>query len=96
MSKNKIVHPGEQVKKMLLDSRNLTINDAAKLLYVNRSTLSRLVNGHIGISPEMALRLSKLLPKTTITVWLNLQQKYDIAMLESKNLKLKIKPLGSK
>lgn len=54
----------------------MELNEAAKN-YVSRTTPSRLLNGHSGISLEMALRLSKLLV-TSIQMWINLQSQYDI------------------
>ena len=62
------LHPGEHVKDILIDGAGLTVTEAALRLGVTRTTLSRLVHGHIGISPEMALRLSKLL-STSIEFW---------------------------
>ncbi len=55
------LHPGEIIKDILIDGAALSVTEAAVHLGVNRTTLSRLLNGHIGISAEMALRLSKLL-----------------------------------
>ncbi|MDF1683685.1 MAG: HigA family addiction module antitoxin [Legionellaceae bacterium] len=71
------LHPGVILKNVLIDSTDLTISEAAKRLGVTRTTLSRLLNQHSGISPEMALRLSKLL-NTSIDMWVNLQSQYDI------------------
>ena len=71
------LHPGVIIKDMLIDSTDLTISDAADRLGVTRTTLSRLLNQHAGVSPEMALRLSKLL-NTSIDMWVNLQSQYDI------------------
>jgi antitoxin HigA-1 len=62
-------------------------------LGVDRSTLSRLINGHAGISAEMALRLSKLLPNTDMVLWLNLQKDYDIHLAMKKKKRIKVKPL---
>jgi antitoxin HigA-1 len=74
---HKPLHPGVILKDILIDSTNLTISEAAERLGVTRTTLSRLLNQHAGISPEMALRLSKLL-NTSIEMWVNLQSQYDI------------------
>lgn len=71
------LHPGVVVKDILIDSTGLTISEAAERLGVTRTTLSRLLNQHAGISPEMALRLSRLL-NTSIEMWINLQSQYDI------------------
>ena len=71
------LHPGVIIKDILIDNTGLTISDAAERLGVTRTTLSRLLNQHAGVSPEMALRLSKLL-NTSIEMWVNLQSQYDI------------------
>ena len=74
---HKPLHPGVIIKNVLIDSTDLTISEAACRLGVTRTTLSRLLNQHAGVSPEMALRLSKLL-NTSIEMWVNLQSQYDI------------------
>ena len=71
------VHPGEILKEMYLLPMNITISDAAANLGVSRKTISQLVNGRMGISVEMALRLSKAFG-TTAELWLNLQRGYDL------------------
>ena len=52
-------HPGLSVRHDCIDDLNLTITEAAEILGVTRQTLNNLVNGKSGISPEMAVRLSK-------------------------------------
>ncbi len=86
------LHPGIIIKCILIDSTGLTISDAAHHLGVTRTTLSRLLNQHSGISPEMALRLSKLL-NTSIDIWVNLQTQYDIWNVKQQAANLNIVPL---
>ena len=86
------LHPGEIVKDTLIDGANLSVTEAAGRLGVSRTALSRLLNGHAGISPEMALRLSKLLG-TSIEMWINIQSQYDIWRISQISHKIKIKPL---
>ncbi len=74
---HKPLHPGVIIKDVLIDNTDLTITKAASRLGVTRTTLSRLLNQHAGVGPEMALRLSKLL-NTSIEMWINLQSQYDI------------------
>ena len=69
------LHPGEIIKEALI-ATNLSVTKAAIKLGVSRTALSLLLNRHSGISPEMALRLSKLL-NTSIELWMNLQSQYD-------------------
>jgi addiction module HigA family antidote len=94
MSIHNPVHPGAIVKEILFEEGpQLSITDIAQKLKVNRTTLSRLINGHSGISADMALRLSKLLPNTDITFWLKLQLEYDIWVAAKHSRKIKVKPL---
>ena len=62
--------------------------DAAAALGVTRTTLSELVNEKRGISPEMAVRLSKVFGGSAES-WLIQQVQYDLAHVDSGNLKLK-------
>lgn len=71
------LHPGVIIKDLLIDGAGLTVSDAAHRLGVTRTTLSRLLNQHAGLSSEMALRLSILL-NTSVDMWINLQSQYDI------------------
>ena len=87
------LHPGEIVHDILIEGAKLSVTEAAKKLGINRTTLSRLLNGHAGISAEMALRLSKLLPNTDMALWMNLQRDYDISVAMKHATKIHIKPL---
>ena len=81
-------HPGAVVLHECIQPMGLTITDAAKALGVTRNTLSELVNGKRGISPEMAVRLSKVFGGTE-QGWLVQQAQYDLAHVERGRLKLK-------
>jgi len=70
-------HPGGILKRQYIEPLSLTISELAETLGVSRKTLSKVVNEHSSITPDMALRLSKAL-KTTPELWLNLQQNYDL------------------
>lgn len=87
------LHPGEVIREILIEGANLSVTDAASQLGVNRTTLSRLLNGNAGVSAEMALRLSKLLPNTDIRFWMNLQRDYDIWLVEQYSNEIDIQPL---
>jgi len=76
-------HPGKIVKHTLLDSLSLSVTEAAKAIDVSRITLSRLINGHVGISAEMAVRLSIAL-NTSSEMWMNMQAMYDLWQAEKK------------
>ena len=77
------IHPGEILKEMYLEPLGVTISAFGSILGVARRTISLIVNGHSGISPEMALRLSKALD-TTPELWLNMQRDYDLWNVEKK------------
>ncbi|MBC2717065.1 MAG: HigA family addiction module antidote protein [Desulfobacteraceae bacterium] len=70
-------HPGEIIKDFCIEALDLTVTDAAKSLGVTRKTFSALLNGRSGISPEMALRLSKVFGRSP-EGWLKLQLQYDL------------------
>ena len=81
-------HPGTVVLQECIEPLNLTITQAAEALGVTRNTLSELVNGRRGISPEMAIRLSKVFGGSAES-WLVQQAQYDLAHIQAENLKLK-------
>jgi addiction module HigA family antidote len=81
--KMKPVHPGEIIKFDYLEPLNLTVADLAKSLGVTRPTLSALINGRAGVSPEMAIRLS-IAFDTTSDLWLAMQRNYDLYQAKMK------------
>jgi addiction module HigA family antidote len=81
-------HPGGVVLRQCIEPLRLTITDAADALGVTRNTLSELVNGKRGISPEMAVRLSKVFGGTE-DGWLVQQAQYELAQVRRDNIKLK-------
>ena len=70
-------HPGELIRDLYLEPLGLTVTEAAAGLGVTRKTFSLLVNGHAGISAEMAVRLSKAFGRTP-EAWHQLQMQYDL------------------
>ena len=70
-------HPGGILRRQYIEPLSLTISELANTLGVSRKTLSKIVNEHGSITPDMALRLSKAF-HTTPELWLNLQQNYDL------------------
>lgn len=85
-------HPGEVIRELCLKPLGITVTEAAKSLGVSRKALSELLNGHAGISPEMAVRLS-IAFDTTAESWLNQQMQYDLWQAEKKRGELKVKKL---
>ena len=85
-------HPGKMIKSLCIEPLGLTVTDAAKALKISRPTLSKLLNGHIGISSEMAVRLS-IVFNTSAELWVNLQSQYDLHIAEKKRKSLRLKPI---
>ena len=85
-------HPGEILKELCLEPLGLTVTRTAEALGVARKTLSELINAKSGVSPEMAIRLSKAF-RTTPEFWLNLQQQYDLWRVRQKADQLQVQEL---
>ena len=74
--------------RQCIEPLGVSITNAAAALGVTRNTLSELVNGKRGISPEMAVRLSKVFGGTA-EGWLVQQAQYDLAQVRRDRMKLK-------
>jgi len=81
-------HPGGVVLRQCIEPLGLTITEAAAALGVTRTTLSELVNEKRGISPEMAVRLSKVFGGRAES-WVIQQARYDLAQVQADRIKLK-------
>ena len=84
------VHPGSVVRHDCLEPLGLSVTAGAKALGVSRQALNNLVNGSSGISPEMAIRLSKAFGSTPET-WLRMQLAYDLAAARKNESKIKVR-----
>ena len=85
-------HPGEIIRELCLEPLDLSVTEAARALGVSRKTLSAILNGRAGISPEMAVRLS-IAFDTTSESWLNQQSQYDLWNAEQYRKELQVKRL---
>ncbi len=85
-------HPGLIIKELCLEPLGLTVTDAAKALGVSRKTLSSIINGKAGISPEMAVRLS-IAFNTSSESWMNQQSQYDLWQAEQHRNELQVSKL---
>lgn len=85
-------HPGVLIKSLCLDPLDLSVTEAAKALKVSRPTLSKLLNGRMNISPEMAVRIS-IVFNTSDKLWVDLQSGYDLWKAKQKKNKLHLKAL---
>lgn len=82
-------HPGEVLREFCLEPLGVSVTDAAKALGVSRKTLSSVLNGRAGISPEMAVRLS-IAFDTSAESWLNQQIQYDLWQAEKRRKSLRV------
>ena len=85
-------HPGEIIKILCLEPLGVTVTRAAAALDVSRKTLSAILNGHAGISPVMAVRLS-IAFGTSAESWLNQQTQYDLWHAEQRRKELRVAKL---
>ena len=85
-------HPGEVIRELCIEPLGITVTETARALGVSRKALSELLNGHTGISPEMAIRLS-IAFDTTPGSWLTQQMKYDLWQMKQGRKRLKVKRL---
>jgi len=87
-------HPGEVIRGLCLEPLEINVTDAAKALGVTRKTLSAILNGRAGISPEMALRLS-IAFDTSPESWMNQQTQYDLWLAKKAKKRLRVKRLSA-
>jgi antitoxin HigA-1 len=86
-------HPGEGLRSLCLEPLGISVTAAAKALGVSRKTLSAILNGHAGISPEMAIRLS-IAFGTSAESWLQQQLQYDLWQAEQRRGILHVQTLA--
>ena len=87
-------HPGEIIKSLCLEPLGVTVTEAAKALGISRKTLSAILNGRAGVSPEMAVRLS-IAFATSAESWLNQQTQYDLWHAELRRKQLRVMKLAA-
>jgi antitoxin HigA-1 len=87
-------HPGEILRELCLAPLNLTVTALAASLDVSRNTLSAILNGRAGISPEMAVRLS-IAFDTSAESWLRQQMQFDLWQAEQSRKQLRVRKLSA-
>ncbi|RZT99040.1 addiction module HigA family antidote [Advenella incenata] len=87
----RLPHPGELIRVDVLQSLGHSVTEAAIRLGVSRVTLSRLLNGHMGISPEMALRLERA-GVNNARFWMAVQSDYELSKVDRKGI-ASVRPL---
>jgi addiction module HigA family antidote len=83
-------HPGRVIRNACLEPLGLTVVQGASTLGVTRQALNNVINGKSGISPEMAIKLSKAFGSTAET-WLGMQIAYDLAQVRKDEARIKVK-----
>ncbi|UJP66345.1 HigA family addiction module antitoxin [Mongoliitalea daihaiensis] len=79
--KMKLSHPGEILKMEIVEGRNLTIGKAAELLDLTRPTLSNILNGKAGVTPNVAPIIETVFGGSA-KLWVRLQTSYDLAVAD--------------
>ncbi len=87
-------HPGPVIRETCLEPLGLSVTAAAKGLGVSRNALSELLNAHVGVSPEMAIRLEKA-GWSTAETWLRMQLQYDLWHAEQRADKIKVRKFAT-
>lgn len=87
-------HPGVIIKELCLEPLGMSVTEAARALDISRKTLSAIINGKAGISPEMAVRLSMAF-NTSSESWLNQQSQYDLWQAELKRGELAVERISA-
>jgi len=89
----KPTHPGELIREEYMKAMKLTVTSLAASLGISRKTLSTIINERAGVTPDMALRLSRAF-STTPELWLNMQRGYDLWIAENEHTGWKkVKPV---
>ena len=76
-------HPGELLREDVLAPLGIEVTEAAQRLGLARTTLSRIINGKSGISPDLAIRLERA-GVSTARFWMNLQSNYELSKAEER------------
>ncbi len=89
------MHPGSAIRQECLEKHGLSVTEAARVLGVDRQTLSNLLNSRSGISPEMAVRLEKAFG-TSAREWLLRQLDYELAVVMRRANEINVEPFHAR
>ncbi|MCY4428701.1 MAG: HigA family addiction module antitoxin [Halieaceae bacterium] len=93
MNMHNPAHPGEILRKLIIEPLGLTVTDVSRHLDVSRKTLSKVLNGRGAVTPEMSVRLEIAFKKPSAEHWLRLQNAYDLWKTRTRNTqKLTVEP----
>jgi len=90
MNMHNPAHPGEIIREFCLIPLDLSITSAARAMKISRKTLSSILNGRSGVSPEMSIRLSLAFGGSPES-WLTLQMQYDLWHAKQNLKKIKVR-----
>ena len=76
-------HPGELLREDVLLPLGIEVTEAAQRLGMSRTALSRVINGHAGISPDLAVRLERA-GVSSARFWMTLQANYELSLAEQR------------
>lgn len=93
MSVHNPAHPGEILKTLVIGPLGLSVTEIASRLGVSRRSLSRVINGRGGVTPEMALRLEMTFGKPNAAHWLRLQHAYDLWQTRQRCADIHVSPI---
>lgn len=93
MSMHNPAHPGEILKTLVIEPLALSVAETASRLGVSRRSLSRVLNGHGVVTPEMALRLEMTFGKPNATHWLRVQNAYDLWHTRKRSKNIRVSPI---
>ena len=82
-------HPGRSIREICLEPLGLNVTQAAEVLGVARHTLSRVLNGHAAVSPDMAIRLEKA-GWSNADFWMRRQSSYDLARVREGEHRIRV------
>ena len=82
-------HPGRSIRTACLAPLGLSVTEGAQVLGVSRQALNNVIHGKSGISPQMAIRLSKAFGSRA-EVWLQMQLAYDLFMARKQESTIKV------
>lgn len=77
------VHPGDWLRSEIVEAHGLNVTDTAAKLHVTRQAMSNLLNGHAGLSAEMAIRFEKAFSVRADTM-MRMQAAYDLAQARAR------------
>lgn len=76
-------HPGAILRELYLQPLKISVTQFAKDIGVSRKTISGIANEKLSVTSEIAFRLSKAFPNSTVDSWTGLQREYDCWHQES-------------